>query len=74
MKKIIQLQMIAALLLFMAPVLFPKDNGDNYYVKAFRFDTTPKIDGKLENPIWEEGVVLDNVIGDDGITVYLDTF
>jgi len=124
MRKKINLQIIAALLLFMAPVLFPKENGGNYYIKASRFDTAPKIDGELENPIWEGGVVLDtftqyepqegaqptektiayigydsknlyiavrcydsnpkairacltqrdNVMGDDGITVYLDTF
>jgi hypothetical protein len=59
MKKIMQLQMIAALLLFLAPVLFTKDNEGNYYIRAPRFNTPPQIDGKLENPFWQKGAVLD---------------
>ncbi|UCC38365.1 MAG: carbohydrate binding family 9 domain-containing protein [Candidatus Aminicenantes bacterium] len=34
-------------------------NKENYYVKVPKFPTSPKIDGKLENPLWEKGAVLD---------------
>lgn len=124
MKKTVYLQLLVAVLFLIVNVSYPKDNGGNYYVRASKFEKAPKIDGELENPIWEEGVVLetftqyepqegaqptektiayigydsknlyiavrcydsnpkairacltqrDNVIGDDGITVYLDTF
>ncbi len=38
---------------------FSDVNKDNYYVKVPEFPTSPKIDGKLENPLWEKGAILD---------------
>lgn len=32
---------------------FSLENDDNYNVKIPEFTSTPKIDGKLENPIWQ---------------------
>lgn len=101
-----------------------KGNQDQYQVKAVEVDTAPKIDGILENPLWENGALIeaftqfepqegappsekttayiiydqnnlyialrcydsdpkairagltqrDKVMGDDEITIYLDTF
>jgi len=101
----------------------PREN-DGYDITVPRFDRRPQIDGKLENPLWQRGAVLDTftqyepqegasptektvvylghdarnlyiavraydsdpkavracltkrdeVYGDDGITLYLDTF
>ncbi len=126
MKKTIHLQLTVTVLflLLLVTLSFPKDNGRNYHVRVPRLNTPPKIDGELENPLWEKGAVLDTftqyepqegaqptektvafigydsknlyiavrcydsnpkavracltqrdkVMGDDGITVYLDTF
>ncbi|MFQ6038894.1 MAG: DUF5916 domain-containing protein, partial [Candidatus Aminicenantales bacterium] len=110
--------------LFLAFGGWAAKNPDAYSVKAPLFPRPPKIDGTLENPLWEKGAVLDSftqyepqeggepsektvayighdaknlyiavrcydsnpeavracltprdqVYGDDGITVYLDTF
>ncbi len=38
---------------------FSQENKDNYHVKIPEFTSPPKIDGKLENPLWEKGAVLD---------------
>lgn len=50
------------LLLFLTPFFCAqgKDNGGNYRVKIPRFSSPPKIDGKLENPLWQKGAVLDD--------------
>jgi len=38
---------------------FSDVDKDNYYVKVPEFPNPPKIDGKLENPLWEKGAILD---------------
>lgn len=38
---------------------FSDVDKDNYYVKVPEFLNSPKIDGKLENPLWEKSAVLD---------------
>jgi len=38
---------------------FSQEDKDNYHVKIPEFTSPPKIDGKLENPLWEKGAVLD---------------
>lgn len=40
-------------------ISFSQENDNDYYVKVPEFSFPPKIDGRLENPIWEKGVVLD---------------
>lgn len=48
------------LLLCFAPLLLSSPaNGDDYYIKVPEFPAAPKIDGKLENPIWKNGAVLE---------------
>lgn len=39
--------------------IFAQENNDNYYIKIPEFISPPKIDGKLENPIWKRGAILD---------------
>lgn len=54
-------------ILFLLPVVFlfsplpasPED-GNNYRIEVPAFPTPPKIDGKLENPIWKNGAVLEH--------------
>lgn len=56
----IRIILIAITLLFWAAVSFADDdNGGNYHVRAFQFPSSPKIDGKLENPLWEKGFIID---------------
>jgi hypothetical protein len=51
---------LLSLLLFFFLSLFSfSEEGKNFYVKAPEFPTPPKIDGKLENPLWDTGAVLD---------------
>lgn len=38
---------------------FSQEKGDDYYVKVPKFSFPPKIDGKLENPLWKNGAVID---------------
>ena len=38
---------------------FSQENNDHYTIKIPEFISPPKIDGKLENPIWKSGAVLD---------------
>jgi len=38
---------------------FSQINEKNYYVKIPEFSSPPKIDGRLENTLWENAVVLD---------------
>ena len=38
---------------------FSQENKNDYHVKIPEFTSPPKIDGKLENPLWEKGAVLD---------------
>jgi hypothetical protein len=38
---------------------FSQENKDDYHVKIPEFTSPPKIDGTLENPIWEKGAILD---------------
>ncbi|MGD8535974.1 MAG: DUF5916 domain-containing protein, partial [Candidatus Aminicenantes bacterium] len=37
---------------------FASEDGNNYSIKVPEFTDSPKIDGRLENPIWEKGAVL----------------
>jgi hypothetical protein len=37
---------------------FAQENEDNYTIKIPEFDESPKIDGSLENSIWEKSAVL----------------
>lgn len=46
-------------LLICALWIFPEDNGGNFRVKVPLFESSPKIDGKLENPLWENGAILE---------------
>ena len=61
-KKPVYLRIIltAIPLFFLAAASFADDNGGNFHVRAPRFTATPKIDGILENPLWEEGTVIDS--------------
>ena len=47
------------LLLKLALFSFAGEDRNNYTVKVPEFTELPKIDGLLENPIWEKGAVLD---------------
>ena len=38
---------------------FSQENKDDYHVSIPEFTSPPKIDGILENPLWEKGAVLD---------------
>ena len=37
-----------------------KEDQDRFYVKIPKFETAPKIDGVLDNPIWMNTAVLEN--------------
>ena len=52
--------LIAIPLFILVTLSFADDNGANFHIKAPRFASTPKIDGTLDNPVWEEGVVIDS--------------
>jgi hypothetical protein len=60
-KKLVYLPIIViAIPLFFFPALsFPIDDGASFHIKAQKFATTPKIDGTLDNPVWEEGAIVD---------------
>ncbi len=123
-RKDVYLHLAYCLLLLFVPFSRAEDTGEDFRVTPVQFASPPKIDGKLDNPIWMEGSVLDTftqyepmegkeptertvayigyddknlyiavrafdsdpnavracltqrdkVMGDDGITVYLDTF
>ena len=53
------IQILIFLILIFHPVL-ALENDDDFYIKIPRFSSPPKIDGKLENPVWEKAVILDN--------------
>jgi hypothetical protein len=38
---------------------FPQDSKDSYRINIPEFPESPKIDGILENPLWEKGAILD---------------
>jgi len=46
-------------LLFLPLFSFSQEKSHNYHIKIPEFTSPPKIDGKLENPLWKEAVVLD---------------
>jgi len=58
MKKVISLISYLALALSLAGLL-SANQTDPYYVKVPQLEEPPKIDGQLDNPIWEKGVILD---------------
>ena len=58
MKKVISLISYLALVLSLAGLL-SANQTDPYYVKVPQLEEPPKIDGQLDNPIWEKGVILD---------------
>ena len=51
--------LIAIPLLFLTALSFSDDNGGNFHIKTPQFSSSPKIDGKLENPLWENGIIID---------------
>ena len=51
---------ISACLFFLSLVSFSSENGNDYYLKIPDFPNPPQIDGKLENPLWKRGAVLQN--------------
>jgi hypothetical protein len=61
-KKFVYLPIIltAIPLIFWASPSLADDSGGNFHIKAPRFSSSPRIDGILDNPIWEEGVVIDS--------------
>jgi hypothetical protein len=62
-KKYIYLQIILIaiplFLLFTPSFADENDNGGDFRLTAPQFSSPPKIDGTLENPVWEEGIVID---------------
>ena len=58
----IRISLFLGHLLFLIPALcFSQSNSyDSYVLKIPKFSHPPKIDGKLENPLWEEGVKIEN--------------
>jgi len=58
-KKFICLQFILILLLVTISVSLADENGGNFHIAAPQFSSSPKIDGKLESQVWEQGVVID---------------
>ncbi len=46
-------------LLILSLFSFSQENKDDYHVRIPEFTSPPKIDGTLENPLWEKGAVLD---------------
>jgi len=57
--KIKFLLIIFIVLYLFTPFSYSLVNEENFRVKVPRFSSPPKIDGKLENPLWEKGAVLD---------------
>jgi len=62
MKRIkkLQIHFYLFLLILFIPSFSKENNNLEYHIKVPEFSTPPKIDGKLENPIWLEGAVLDS--------------
>jgi hypothetical protein len=60
--KLVYIPVILIFLLFSAALSFAddKDKRGNFRVTATKFSSSPKIDGTLENPLWEEGIVIDS--------------
>jgi len=56
---------IVLCLFVLSLITFSQENNDHYYIKIPEFTSPPKIDGKLENPIWERGAVLDTFTQDE---------
>jgi hypothetical protein len=50
---------VVFLVLTFAFFSFASEEGNSYSLKVPEFPNAPKIDGLLENPLWEKGVVLD---------------
>ncbi|MFQ5721462.1 MAG: hypothetical protein ACE5GI_03125, partial [Candidatus Aminicenantales bacterium] len=48
-------------LLFLSASLLSlaSNNNSDYYVKLPEFSHPPKIDGQLENPLWQKGALLE---------------
>jgi len=57
--KIKFLPIISIVLYFFTPFSYSLVNEENFRVKVPKFSSPPKIDGTLENPIWEKGAILD---------------
>ena len=58
MKKIIQLVLPLLFFPLFALFSFSKGNQNNYQVIVPEFESPPKIDGILENPLWMQGAIL----------------
>ena len=52
---------LSHLLLLLSALCFSQSNSnDSYILKIPKFSHSPKIDGVLENPVWEEAVKIEN--------------
>lgn len=52
------IKILLVLPIIFSTLCFPMENGENYYIKIPRFSSPPKIDGKLENNLWENAAIL----------------
>jgi hypothetical protein len=62
MRKFVYLRitLAAVILSFLTAVSFAENDQGNFHVTAPRFSSPPNIDGTLDNPVWEEGLVIDS--------------
>ena len=51
---------LSSFLLAAISVADDNNNGGNFRIRAPQFPSSPKIDGTLEIPVWEEGIVIDS--------------
>ncbi len=58
-KKYIHFLIVLCALFLAIPSAAANDNSRNFHIRASRFASSPKIDGNLENPLWEGGTVID---------------
>jgi hypothetical protein len=62
-KPVYILIILIAFTLILLPVISAaddNDNGGNFRISAPLFSPPPEIDGTLDNPVWEQGIVIDN--------------
>lgn len=58
MKKLINQILLPVLLISLSLLL--KGEDDPYFTKIPEFPAAPKIDGRLDNPLWQQGAILKN--------------
>ena len=59
MKKIASPLLVILLVLCTTIPSLPKEENNPHHIKILEFSKPPEIDGKLENPLWEKGAILD---------------